>query len=164
MGKKTYVILFVLMNCYYSKNICSVTIRDMDCDKKALHDSRIKNGFEIQADADQFAKDDLRSIPFAVKLREDCEEVYFLVEKTTAIPIGIVSFAVEHESASIEKLGIHQDYQRKGHGKRLMEYALNLLKKRGIKTVSVISTVDGIDFYRKNGFSFGKMGSLERKP
>lgn len=160
INKKMAVALFFVVGGYSTATVCSVSTCDSiaasrkECDKK--------ESFVVAADVGQFTKSDLKHIPFGCKRREEYEETYFLVEKETEIPGGLVSFTVEHESATLEKLGVCEDLQKKGHGTRLVNHVLTVLKARGIKMVSLVPTPDAGSFYRKNGFVFGKMGYLER--
>ena len=62
---------------------------------------------------------------------------YTFVLRKNHNPIGFVNFFINDKEGSIDLLGVDKDYQQKGYGLMLIEYALKKLKELNISEVSL---------------------------
>lgn len=86
-----------------------------------------------------------------------CSGHSFAIEEDENI-IGFIiinlSYWTSGKNAIIEEIVIDEDKQRRGYGKKLMEYVDDYLKKKGVKFLMLWTRKDNIayNFYLKNGF------------
>jgi N-acetylglutamate synthase-like GNAT family acetyltransferase len=57
-----------------------------------------------------------------------------------------------NEAAKIRAFFIHPEHARKGLGKQLLNICEQQAKKHGFSQTQLMSTLSGIDFYKKNGY------------
>lgn len=75
---------------------------------------------------------------------------FVLIEKKKVI--GYISL----KKNEINKLFIHPSYQGKGYGKKLMDKAISIVRRRGVKTIKLYSNLGAKGFYSKCGFNMIK--------
>ncbi|MBL4659652.1 MAG: GNAT family N-acetyltransferase [Alcanivoracaceae bacterium] len=56
------------------------------------------------------------------------------------------------KAAKIRAFFIHPEYARQGLGLQLLNLCEEMARKRGFKQAQLMSTLSGIDFYKKNGY------------
>lgn len=70
--------------------------------------------------------------------------------------VGVIHVTpIQEEMAEINNIAVRDLYQGQGHGKRLMEEILKVLKERGYREVTVRtgnSSIGNLAFYQKLGF------------
>ena len=80
--------------------------------------------------------------------------------------VGMVTILYTFSTALNEKVGILEDmiiapdYQKKGLGSTLIDYALTFVKSQGLKRITLLTDSTNIKahrFYKKNNFSCSKM-------
>jgi N-acetylglutamate synthase-like GNAT family acetyltransferase len=83
-------------------------------------------------------------------------ETTLIAEDKERIPIGFVSFCQPYLFAQpqIAGLFVHPDCMNKGIGGRLLKDLELLAIERSIKTLVVMSSMESIDFYKKNRYQF----------
>ncbi|MBR3362701.1 MAG: GNAT family N-acetyltransferase [Bacilli bacterium] len=95
------------------------------------------------------------------KITEDpFEKIYIYEEKNC---IGLISISIIYERAEINYIVVKEEKRRKKIGTKLLEHALNIMKLKNIKTVSLeVNTTNkaAIKFYEKQGF---KIESIRKK-
>jgi len=65
----------------------------------------------------------------------------------------VIGFAqIGFDNKTIFQINIDPDFQNKGYGKKLYEFVEGLFKKRKIRTVSLRSTKNAVNFYKSLGF------------
>lgn len=78
----------------------------------------------------------------------------FVAEKDNTI-IGVIISGHDGRRGYIYHMAVHQDYQRQGIGKQLLDHALEALDKEGINKVALVvfsHNQSGNDFWQKCGF------------
>ena len=71
----------------------------------------------------------------------------FVAEESDEI-LGTISI----EGDVVFSVFIESNYQRKGIGKKMIEYIESNAKKKGIKTLKVSSSITSFEFYKKLGY------------
>jgi len=69
--------------------------------------------------------------------------------------IAIEQAPSDKETYYIEKVAVLPEYRHKGHGKRLVDFAINTIKKKRAKTISIAlmnNHVELKDWYKNMGF------------
>lgn len=79
---------------------------------------------------------------------------YYVVEKQGRIA-GIVSFRERNNRMHIETLAVANDYQSEGVGAKLIDFAKEFTREKGLATLRVYSFYEykTVDFYLRQGFS-----------
>ena len=91
----------------------------------------------------------------AERLKKEIQPHYYVMVLDNKI-IGWVYFTLDSDAAEIHSLYIMPEYQKKGYGKLLYKYAVNIIKNLGIKRL-VIGCLNGNpsnDFYKHLGGTF----------
>ncbi len=57
------------------------------------------------------------------------------------------------ETAKIERMAVLKEYRRYGVGKGIVDFIIDEMRRRGMKTVELHAQESAIDFYRSCGFS-----------
>ncbi len=81
--------------------------------------------------------------------------MYFLVVTTNEKVIGYIGTYIIYEEAELLNFVIHEEYQRKGYGQKLLNQVITEAKSRKAEYLTLEVRVDntkGINFYQKNGF------------
>lgn len=86
-----------------------------------------------------------------------CKEHSFVIEEDKEVISFVfinLSYWTFGKQAIIEEIVIYEIRQRKGYGKKLMEYAENYLKNLGVKSLMLWGRKDAnaYNFHLKNGF------------
>lgn len=78
---------------------------------------------------------------------------YFLVEEQSTVA-GIISLRRRRNKMNIETLAVRKDFQGKGVGSKLIEFAKQFTKDNGFKILHAYSFIEyeAVDFYLKRGF------------
>jgi putative acetyltransferase len=104
----------------------------------------------------QFRKYDRQQIESLIVGQADARRMY-TSEETTLIaedrdlrPIGFIAFA----QPQIAGLFVHPDFMNRGVGGRLLKELELLAVEKSIKKIVVVSSMESIDFYKKNGYQF----------
>lgn len=77
-----------------------------------------------------------------------------------------VSTVLGDKVGILEDMIIHPDYQGKGFGKQLINYALKCSKENGLKRITLLTDYNNekaISFYNKNGFNKSTMIPMRKK-
>ena len=89
--------------------------------------------------------------PFIEKQIKNAE--YFLLEFENKI-VGIISLKKKKDQIHIETLAVIKEFQKKGFGSKLIEFAKQFAKENGFKVLQAYSFVEyqAEKFYKKLGF------------
>ncbi len=71
---------------------------------------------------------------------------------------GFSISSISYDTSCIEFFAIEENYRGKGLGKKLLEYTVDALKKKGVKRFylgSLLTNQRGISFFQKCGFKSG---------
>ena len=88
-------------------------------------------------------------------LKDDPYEKIFCYKDVDGI-IGFISYSVIYERAELNYIAIDEKHRRNGIGQKLLDYAIEDLKKNRVENFSLEVNVNNkvaIKFYLKNGFS-----------
>lgn len=105
---------------------------------------------------DHFRKYDRQQIDSLIFGQAALRRIYFSGETTLVaednhhILIGFISFS----QPQISGLFVHPDFMNRGFGGRLLRELELLAIEWRIKTIVVMSSMESIDFYKKNGYQF----------
>ena len=89
------------------------------------------------------------------------DEMAFLIWDSNKV-VGSIILAEEGKTAFIWGMYIHPDYQRKGLGKRLVQYATSLLKTANVIQIFVLKKrPDAQRFYEALGFTCNRESRTE---
>jgi putative acetyltransferase len=110
----------------------------------------------------QFRQYDCQQIDSLITGQATARRIYFSGETTLMaadndrLPIGFISFSQPYLFAQhqIAGLFVHPDFMNKGVGSRLLGKLELMAIERGIKTLVVMSSLESIDFYKKNRYQF----------
>ena len=90
---------------------------------------------------------------FRYTLQDDpYSDIYVLFQEDI---IGYVGISILYERSEITTLAIKEEYQRKGYGKKLLSYAIDIAKSKGCEVVALEVRVDNtvaIRLYEDFGF------------
>ncbi|MGV8151484.1 MAG: GNAT family N-acetyltransferase [Candidatus Nanoarchaeia archaeon] len=95
-------------------------------------------------------------------------EIFVLINDAKTI-IGFISYREEYynegKSVMIEELIVDSAFQGKGYGRMLVEYIENLSRKKGVKRILLMTSLDApaFKFYEKIGYIPSKKTVLFRK-
>lgn len=81
--------------------------------------------------------------------------LYVLIKEEMII--GYAGLWISYEQAEITTIGIKKEYQGKGYASQLMDYLIELAKKKDCETISLevrISNKKAIKLYEKYGFTY----------
>lgn len=84
--------------------------------------------------------------------------LYVLIEEEMII--GYAGLWISYEQAEITTIGIKKEYQGKGYASQLMDYLIELAKKKDCETISLevrISNKKAIKLYEKYGFIYASI-------
>ncbi|MDD3436705.1 MAG: GNAT family N-acetyltransferase [Candidatus Gastranaerophilales bacterium] len=81
----------------------------------------------------------------------DNTAIHFLLLKDN-IPVGVARVVNRDNTAHIERVGILQEYRKKGAGTFLMQSILNHCKREGFEKITLSSQEHAVKFYEKLGF------------
>lgn len=78
----------------------------------------------------------------------------FIVAEDKGKIVGYIIYSVSDDKGMIVSIGVLPDYRRRGTGQMLLEYVLNLLRRkvRSIELQVSLSNSAAIRLYQKNGF------------
>ena len=68
------------------------------------------------------------------------DSLYLVSKDGTGTVVGFITIVQESEKAEITALGVNNDFQRKGHGRQLIAYAIRSLNQSA-KTVYVLTSL-----------------------
>jgi predicted N-acetyltransferase YhbS len=92
-------------------------------------------------------------------LSQKDNEIFTFVAEYDARVVGFVSYKLDSESktGTVHYLAVHPDYQRKGIGTELNKFALNRMKKSGMKMATAetggdVSHLPARKSYEKTGY------------
>lgn len=74
-------------------------------------------------------------------------------------PIGFVNFYINNTNGKLYLLGVDENYQGKGHGKFILQYAINQLKNQNAKMIKIQvqkTNARAKQLYEKIGFKFNE--------
>ncbi len=78
-----------------------------------------------------------------------------LLFKLNGLPIGTTRLDnFQDGSGAVRRVAILDDFQRKGHGRRMAEMVENYAKNLGIKTLYVRAAPDALVYYKKMGWEY----------
>lgn len=86
----------------------------------------------------------------------------FIIESNKK-PIGFAYFQIPENKLNIWNIQIDKNFQRKGYGKKLMEYLIKYARKKKLKKVILeahASNKQAIDFYEK--IKFKNIGKIRK--
>lgn len=75
--------------------------------------------------------------------------LWYLIKKDETT-IGFCQFDIHDKE--LYQMQIDPDYQGKGYGKMLYEFIENYFRKNKVSKISLYSTINAIEFYKKLGF------------
>jgi len=88
------------------------------------------------------------------ELKKEFEKkIFFILEENKKI-IGVVQLDLNEKS--VDRLFLIPKYFGKGYGKRLMDFAEDYAKKKGIKKIILYPTDYALNFYKKVGYKIVK--------
>jgi ribosomal protein S18 acetylase RimI-like enzyme len=105
---------------------------------------------------------------YALDIRKKMEfqpELFFVAEESGKI-IGSVMVGYDGRRGWLNCLAVLPEYQKRGHGKELVEFGIGELKKLGCVKVNIQvreSNLGVVDFYSKLGFSKDRVISLGKR-
>jgi len=70
-----------------------------------------------------------------------------------AVPIGVIRIDVHGEVATLRRVAIREDLQRRGHGRRLLQAAERFASEQGCTRVESHADPGAIGFYERCGFA-----------
>ena len=138
---------------------------------RSLRRKDFKAVVEIDEQVFQRARPDYYETKFARALDEKDQVVLSLVVELDGNVVGFVmcelfagEYGIPTTTATLDTIGIHPDYQRRGVGKQLLEEFIVHLRKAGVEKVNTL--VDWNDwqlirFFSANGFEPAKTINLE---
>lgn len=59
---------------------------------------------------------------------------------------------IDTQTGKIDAIFVHPDHMRKGLGKMVVTFLEEVARKRGLKTITLDSSLNAVDFYRACGF------------
>lgn len=68
-------------------------------------------------------------------------------------PIGAIAVEIEGEDAWLRRVAISEPYQRRGHGRIMLELAMNEARLRGCTRARSNVAADAVGFYEKLSFA-----------
>jgi predicted GNAT family N-acyltransferase len=66
--------------------------------------------------------------------------------------IGTVHLVPNGAQCKLRQMAISNKYQRKGIGKKLLNYTVDIARKKGFKSIILHAREEAIGFYKKSGF------------
>lgn len=78
-------------------------------------------------------------------------------------PIGVIRVDVEGTVATLRRVAIRDDVQRRGHGRRLLEAAERFARQRGCTRVETHADPDAVRFYERCGYTRADPAPQPRK-
>jgi len=87
---------------------------------------------------------------YVKELKKELEEKIFFVLIDKEKIIGVIQLDLKEKS--IDRLFLNPKYIGRGLGKKLMIYAENYAKKKGIKKIILYPTDFALEFYKKAGY------------
>jgi N-acetylglutamate synthase-like GNAT family acetyltransferase len=111
---------------------------------------------------DRFRKYDSQQIESLIAGQAAMTRIYFssettlIAEDNDRLPIGFISFTKPHVFATpqIAGLFVHPEFMNRGVGGKLLTELERLAIAGKIETLVVISSIESIDFYKKNSYQF----------
>jgi N-acetylglutamate synthase-like GNAT family acetyltransferase len=105
-----------------------------------------------------FRKYDLKQIDSLIFGQTALRRIYFSMETTLVAEnenglVGFASLAVSFQT-KISGLFVHPDFITKGIGSKLLRQLELIATQNQIKTLIVMSSLESVDFYQKNGYQF----------
>lgn len=110
----------------------------------------------------EFSPDEKLQIDGLSLIIENPKIGYIYVLKNEDKVIGMVSIlnsistALGRPVGILEDMVIHPDFRGEGHGKKLIQFAIDHATKKGLKRITLLTDYDNeraIGFYKKMGFS-----------
>ncbi|MPS28795.1 GNAT family acetyltransferase [Pigmentiphaga sp.] len=90
----------------------------------------------------------------------------FLVGESAGEPVASAMVGFDGHRGWVYYLAVRPDHQRRGHGRRLMAHAEQLLVERGCPKINLlVRTANGavVDFYRSLGYAQDEAVSLGKR-
>jgi len=90
----------------------------------------------------------------------------FLVGESAGEPVASAMVGFDGHRGWVYYLAVRPDHQRRGHGRRLMTHAEQLLVERGCPKINLlVRTANGavVDFYRSLGYAQDEAVSLGKR-
>ncbi len=84
-------------------------------------------------------------------MENECFHAMLCDENKVVKGVGRIQFNTSEE-AQLRYMAIADDSQKKGFGKKLVEYLENKAKEKGAKTIILQSRSEAVDFYNKCGY------------
>jgi putative acetyltransferase len=111
---------------------------------------------------DRFRKYDSQQIESLIAGQAAMMRIYFssettlIAEDNDRLPIGFISVAKPHVFAKLQIAGlfVRPELMNRGVGRKLLTELERLAIARKIETLVVMSSIESIDFYKKNGYQF----------
>lgn len=85
-----------------------------------------------------------------LKKIDDTNRLIFDILDENKNKIGNIEF--RSHGTVLYNIDIDEKNRKVGYGSRALQEAFNIMKKRGVKEVSVQATGDSVNFYETNGF------------
>lgn len=99
------------------------------------------------------------SIPWSPAAIEEAfsNELYrFAVVEEEGRAVGYANFRIVADEGEIERVAVHPDFRRRGHGRKLMEAMVEYSRKRGVKNMTLdvrVNNEKAINLYESCGFA-----------
>jgi ribosomal protein S18 acetylase RimI-like enzyme len=142
-------------------------------DIRPLHRDDFDAVVEIDARVYRYARPEYYEAKFARALDEKNRVVISLVAEIDGNVVGFVmselfvgEYGIPETAATLDTIGIHPDYQRKGVGKQLMEEFTSHLRKAGVEKLNTLVSWNDwqlVRFFSASGFAPSQVINLERK-
>ncbi|MBW1698481.1 MAG: GNAT family N-acetyltransferase [Deltaproteobacteria bacterium] len=140
-------------------------------DIRPLHAGDFDAVVEIDARVYGTSRPEYYETKFARALNQKNRMVTSLVAEIEGKVVGFVmselfvgEYGIPDSDATLDTIGIHPDYQRKGIGRQLMEEFINHLRKAGVVRLNTLVGWNDwrlIRFFSTNGFVPSKVINLE---
>jgi len=92
---------------------------------------------------------------FTSELYHNISYFYLLEDTSSKTVIGYIIFWLIEDMIELHNIAVERDYKKKGLGKKLLEFMLDIGKQKKVKEIFLevrVSNAEGIGFYEGNGF------------
>ncbi|NIO07829.1 MAG: GNAT family N-acetyltransferase [Deltaproteobacteria bacterium] len=109
-----------------------------------------------------------QGVPREIELDQDDKRAIHFLAYVGDRAVGTTRVVIQQGKAKIGRMAVLRRYRGKGVGSALLGRALNLIRKKQVKTIFLNAQVPVIAFYQKLGFrcvgrTFGEAGIPHRK-
>ena len=91
-------------------------------------------------------------VPYEIEIDEHEDSSIHILGQLKDEPIASGRLRFIGDYAKIERLAVRKSYRRKGYGKLLLEYVMNIARQKGFNKFKLHAQVASEKFYTNHGF------------